>query len=76
MFWGHASQLCYVLDDELRDKTLALARLQEEEEERAPTVHVEPLLPARARPSWCASACRALGQGLERVSASKLMLDA
>ncbi|CDJ43099.1 hypothetical protein, conserved [Eimeria tenella] len=44
-------RLCDI-DDELRDKTLALARLQEEEEERAPTVHVEPLLPARARPSW------------------------
>ncbi|OEH75997.1 hypothetical protein cyc_00367 [Cyclospora cayetanensis] len=37
--------------DELRAKTLALARLQEEEGEKAP-LHAEPLLPARARPTW------------------------
>ncbi|KAL8449676.1 hypothetical protein Emed_002931 [Eimeria media] len=43
-------RLCEI-DDELKEKTLALAKLQEEEEE-APSVHAMPLLPARARPSW------------------------
>ena len=39
-------------DEDLRNKTLALARMQEEEEENEATVHAAPMLPARARPTW------------------------
>lgn len=43
-------RLCEI-DDDLRQKTLALAKMQEQEDDQ-PTMHAEPLLPARARPTW------------------------
>ncbi|CDJ51661.1 hypothetical protein, conserved [Eimeria brunetti] len=46
-------RLCEI-DDELKEKTLALARLQEDEEDKPSTVHVPPVLPPRARPTWSA----------------------
>ncbi|KAL8429912.1 hypothetical protein Efla_004726 [Eimeria flavescens] len=45
-------RLCEI-DEELKQKTLALARIQEEEEEGdGQCVLADPVLPARARPTW------------------------